>query len=125
MSLDKIGGPRACVCTPSIFVPFLGTKIIAAFAKNAKIIFVPKNGTKMDLRILRCTMAQPISCLALARFSYAKVRLGVCNRRTERPNGERSFFLKRLRWAFAFKILILFVQLNSEPRSKKRICRYD
>ena len=25
-------------------------------------------------QILRCTMAQPISCLALARFSYAKVR---------------------------------------------------
>ena len=24
-------------------------------------------------QILRCTMAQPISCLALARFSYAKV----------------------------------------------------
>ena len=51
MSLEKRGGPRACVCIPSIFVPFLGTKIIAAFAKNAKIIFVPKNGTKMDLRL--------------------------------------------------------------------------
>ena len=35
-SLDKRGGQRACVCTPSIFVPFLGTKIIAAFGKMRK-----------------------------------------------------------------------------------------
>ena len=32
----------------SIFVPFLGTKIIFAFFANAAIIFVPKNGTKID-----------------------------------------------------------------------------
>ena len=31
--------------TRSIFVPFLGTKIIFAFFANAAIIFVPKNGT--------------------------------------------------------------------------------
>ena len=43
-SLDKIGGPRACVCTPSIFVPLLGTKRISSFAKNAKIILSLKMG---------------------------------------------------------------------------------
>ena len=32
----------------SIFVPFLGTKIIFAFFANALNIFVPKNGTKID-----------------------------------------------------------------------------
>ena len=46
MSLENIGGPRACVCTQSIYGPFFGTKNKTSLRKQRKYFLSQKTGHK-------------------------------------------------------------------------------